>query len=162
MQIYANHIQIHIKIASPVPPHLLERILEALYHLSQKDTPGRREVRTSAEVGTWGTRRAVCALVRGGLGRLGEAHADGLNTAVQSEMCGWSKINVETPGSEGLHSAATDSSPINTEPHWRTREAQREPRKPVPGLKELTGCEQRSHPSLDFCKTDTRTHGLRT
>lgn len=33
MQIYANHIQIHIKIASCVPPHLLERILEVLYYL---------------------------------------------------------------------------------------------------------------------------------
>lgn len=33
MQIYANHIQIPIKIASGVPPHLLERSLVALHYL---------------------------------------------------------------------------------------------------------------------------------
>lgn len=33
MQIYANHIQIPIKIASRVPPHLLERIRVPLYYL---------------------------------------------------------------------------------------------------------------------------------
>lgn len=71
--------------------------------VSERHTWKEGSAHKHAEVGTWGTLRAVCALVRGGLGRLGEAHADGLNTAVQSEMCGWSKINVETPGSEGLH-----------------------------------------------------------
>lgn len=53
MQIYANDMQIHTN-SSLVPPHLLERILVALYpvrvmshsvpHLhSQKDTPGWKE-----------------------------------------------------------------------------------------------------------------------
>lgn len=52
MQIYANHIQIHLKIASCVPPHLLEnyggfmlllRVMSAFPPtLAERPTPGRR------------------------------------------------------------------------------------------------------------------------
>lgn len=97
----------HIKIASCAPPHLLERILEALYYLSQKDTPGRRDERVCKHVeGARGSRARLCAL-RWGEGR--EASEDSLNTAVQSEMRGWSKINFEIPGSEGLHAISAST-----------------------------------------------------
>ena len=70
MQIYANHIQIHIKIASCAPPHLLERILEALYYLSQKDTPGRRDERASTWRGHAGHAQGYVPYGGGRAGRL--------------------------------------------------------------------------------------------
>lgn len=118
MQIYANHIQIHIKIASCGPPHLLERILEALYYLSQEDTPGTRDVRGSTWKWARGVPTGLCALWWGE-GR--EATEDSLNTAVQSEMCGSSKINFEMPGSEDLHPiSASTWQPQTRLPLFRT------------------------------------------
>lgn len=109
MQIYANHIQIHTKIASCVPPHCWKEFLW-LY-----TTPSGyvslpisllRKTHTWKEGGvrTWGRARGGVRTSAVGGGRVPERLV-----RTGSDMCGWSKRNVNIPGSAPHSSQAAHS-----------------------------------------------------